>query len=157
MRFYIFSFALILFFNQVFSQPGRFYEQRRSKIEEFKKIKLIEALDLTQEESERFFVIYNDHQKRMRNFQKDRERIIEQMNKLVRDESKFQERKFIELEQKLLSLEQEALKNRHDFYLAVKNILPAYKVAKFYVFERDFIIQLNRLLMERRNRNPKEE
>lgn len=156
MKFYLLITVLIFTFNQVDAQPGKILEQRRSRIEEFRKIKLIEALDLTSEESEKFFILYNDHQKKMREVQREREKLIEQMRKLARDESKFQEKKFFEIEQKLISLEENALKNRHEFYVAVKNTLPLYKVARLYVFEREFMSQLNRLLMERKNRNPGE-
>jgi len=152
------SFVVFLFaVNQINAQPWEMRENQRKKLEEFKKIKLIEVLDLSEEESTRFFALYNEHQKKVQNIQRERDKVIDQLERLTKDESSFQPKKFEELEARLNSLEQELFRNRLEFHSSIKNVLPPYKVAKYYVFEREFMREVNKLLMMRRGRPAPEE
>ncbi|MCR4416844.1 MAG: hypothetical protein NUV92_03765 [Ignavibacteria bacterium] len=154
----ILSFLVLMFvFNQVNAQQWGMRDNQRKKLEEFKKIKLIEELDLNQDESTRFFTLYNEHQKKVRDIQKERDKVIDQIERLIKDENKFQPKKFEELEQRLNELEQELFRNRTEFHSNIKNVLSPYKVAKYYVFERQFMREVNKLLMMRRGRQLPEE
>lgn len=147
------SLLLLLFaFNAINAQPWGMRENQRKKLEEFKKLKLIETLDLSEDESTRFFALYNEHRKKVQNIQRERDKVIDQLEKMTKDESKFQQKKFEELEARLNSLEQELFRNRSEFHSNIKNVLSPYKVARFYVFEREFMREVNKLLMMRRGR-----
>lgn len=145
-------FALLIVSNILFAQPWEMRENQRRKLEEFKKIKLIETLDLSEDESTKFFALYNEHQKKVRAIQKERDQVIDQLERLTRDESKFNVKKYEELEKRLNELDQELFRNRQEFHSSIKNVLSPFKVAKFHVFEREFIREVNRLLMMKRNR-----
>ncbi len=154
----VISFIVLLFaLSQTSAQSWGMREDQRKKLEEFKKIKLIEALDLSEDEAVRFFALYNEHQKRVRNIQKERNKVIDQIERLTKDESKFQQKKFEELEERLNTFEQELFRNRVEFHTNIKNVLSPFKVARFYVFEREFMRELNKLLMMRRGRISPEE
>ncbi|MCX7612385.1 MAG: hypothetical protein N2043_12445 [Ignavibacterium sp.] len=157
MKSLVFALVFVLVAGNLHAQRWEMRENQRKRIEEFKKIKLIEALDLSEEESTRFFSLYNEHQKKIRTLQREREQTIDQLSKLTKDESKFNVKKFEELEKRLNEIDQELFRNRQEFHSDIKNVLSPYKVAKFYVFERDFIRELNRIIMMRRNPNPPEE
>lgn len=136
--------------GNIYSQRWEMKENHRKRIEEFKKIKLIEALDLSEDETTRFFALYNEHQKKVRALQNEREKTIDQIARLTKDEAKFNARKYEELERRLFEIDQELFRNRQEFHSNIKNVLSPYKVAKFHVFERDFIREVNRLIMMRR-------
>jgi hypothetical protein len=152
----LFLFVLILIGN-LFAQRWEMRENQRKRIEELKKVKLIEALDLSEDESTKFFALYNEHQKKVRAIQKERDDVLDQLEKLTKSEAKFQSKKFEELQKRLFELEQELFRNRQEFIISLNNVLSPYKIAKFLVFEREFMRELNRLIMRGRNRmNPVE-
>lgn len=154
---FLLVFALLTLSINLFGQRWEMRESQRKKLEEFKKIKLIETLDLSEDESIKFFALYNEHQKKVHLIQKERDKIIDQFERLTRDESKFNFKKFEDLEKRLNELEQELFRNRQEFHSSLKNVLSPFKIAKFYTFEREFIKEVNRLIMMRRNRvNPEE-
>jgi predicted nuclease with TOPRIM domain len=153
----VLSFIVLMFtINQLNAQPWGMRENQRKRLEEFKKIKLIETLDLTEDESTRFFALYNEHQKKVWELQRERDKVLDQLERLTKDESKFQPKKFEELEQRLNDLERELFRNRTEFHSSIKNVLSPYKVAKFYVFEREFMREINKLLMKRSRRSLEE-
>lgn len=150
-----FLLILLLLFDLSYSQPGfgrRRIEQRK-KIEELKKIKMIEALDLSEEESIRFFAIYNNHQKKIFSLQEDRDKLIDQLEKLTRTESKVNEAKLRELLNKLEEIEKEIFKSRQEFHTNILNAMSPEKFAKYIVFEREFTRELGKLIMWKRKRN----
>lgn len=154
----VFFFVIfILIAGTLNGQRWEMKESQRKRLEEFKKIKLIETLDLSEDESTKFFALYNDYQKKMRALQKERDQTIDQLSKLTKEEARFNAKRFEEFEKRLNEIDQELFRNRQEFRLNVKNVLSPYKVAKFYVFERDFIKEVNRLIMMRRGPNPPEE
>ncbi len=150
MRRYVFLIFILTLTNLTFSQPWRMEERQLKRIEEYKKVKLIESLDLSEEESVKFFSIYNEHQKKVRSLQKERNDVIDQISKMTKDESRFSEKRFFELENRLTEIDQELFKNRKEFYNNVRNAISSYKFAKFIVFEREFYRDLNNLIMRRR-------
>lgn len=144
---------LFVITQALFAQRWGPREERLKRLEEFKKIKLIETLDLSGEESIKFFTLYNEHQKKVMSIQREREKIFDQFERLTKNESKFNEKRFEELEKRLNELEQELFRNRQEFHANLKNILNPFKAAKFYVFEREFMREVNRLLMMKKNRD----
>lgn len=144
---------LFLLIQALFAQRWGPREERLKRLEEFKKIKLIESLELSGDESTKFFTLYNEHQKKVRSIQREREQIFDQLERLTKSESRFNEKKFEDLEKRLNQLDQELFRNRQEFYLNLKNVLAPFKVAKFYVFEREFMREVNRLIMMKKNRD----
>lgn len=144
---------VILFLSQLYAQPFGMRGEQRKRLEEFKKIKLIETLELSEEEAAKFFRAYRDHQDKVQKLQRDRDRLLDELEKISKNEEKFKTEKFEETVQRLNEIEQELIRNRIEFHNQLRNILPAFKVARYYVFERNFMRELNKLLMMRRNRD----
>ena len=124
--------------------------EQRKKIEEFQKNKLIETLDLSEEDAIRFFTIYNDHQKKIFSLQEDRDKLIDQLEKLTRTESRTNEVKLKELLNKLEEIEREIFKARQEFHINIQNAISTEKFAKYIVFEREFARELGKLIMWKR-------
>lgn len=144
---------VVLFLSQLYAQPFGMRGEQRKRLEEFKKIKLIETLDLNEEEAARFFPAYRDHRDRVQKLQKERDRLLDELERISKKEAKFKTEKFEEVVQKLNEVEQNLIRNRIEFHNQLRNILPAFKVARYYVFERNFMRELNKLLMMRRHRD----
>lgn len=146
---------LVLLFDLSYSQPGfgRRRIEDRKKIEELKKIKLIETLDLSEEEAIRFFTIYNDHQKKIFSLQEDRDKLIDQLERLTRTESRINEVKLRELFNKLEEIERKIFKARQEFHTNIQNAISSEKFAKYIVFEREFARELSKLIMWKRQGN----
>lgn len=143
---------VVLFLSQLYAQPFGMRGEQRKRLEEYKKIKLIEALELSEEEAAKFFPAYRDHQDRVQKLQRERDRLLDELERISKNEEKFKTEKFEEVVQKLNEIEQELIQNRIEFHNQLRNILPAFKVARYYVFERNFMRELNKLLMMRRNK-----
>lgn len=144
----------ILIFTAVssFAQPRlQMREHQRDRIEQLKKIKLIEVLNLNEDESIRFFSRYNEFHKQIREFQKNKEKIIDELHKIVKGgEKEFSDQKYDDLMKKFSLIENEADKLKSQFFKSLEDIFPKYKIAKLIVFEREFSKELDELVMNRR-------
>lgn len=144
----------ILIFTAVLSfaqQRQQMREHQRDRIEQLKKIKLIEVLNLNEDESIRFFSRYNEFHKQIREFQKSKEKIIDELHKIVKGgEKEFSDQKYDELMKKFVSIENEADKLKSQFFKSLEDIFSKYKIAKLIVFEREFSKELDELVMNRR-------
>lgn len=150
-------FSIFIVSINLFAQRWEMRENQRKRLEELKKIKLIETLDLNEDESVKFFALYNAHQKKVQSIQREREKIMDQLERLTQNESKFNLKIFEDFEKRLNELDQELFRNRQEFHSSLKNVLTPFKIAKFYVFERRFIKEVNRLIMMRRYKENQEE
>ncbi len=148
----IFFLLIILIVIPSFAQMHmQMQEKQRERIEQLKKIKLMEALSLSEEESIRFFSRYNDFHSKVKDFQLKKEKAIDEIQRLVQDGDKnFSDQKCDELLKKLISIEQQSDKLKSDFVKSLEDILPKFKIAKLIVFEREFARELNELIMSRR-------
>ncbi len=144
--------TVVLFLSQLYAQPFGMQNQQRKRLEEFKKIKLIETLELSEQEAAKFFPAYSDHQNKVQKLQRERDRLLDELERISKNEEKFKNEKFEEIVQKLNEIEQELIRNRIEFHNQLRNILPAFKVARYFVLERNFMRELNKLLMMRRNK-----
>lgn len=148
----VFFLLIILIAIPSFSQMHmQMQEKQRERIEQLKKIKLMEALSLSEEESIRFFSRYNDFHSKVKDFQMKKEKAIDEIQQLVKEGDKnFSDQKYDEVLKKLTTIERESDKLKGDFVKSLEDILPKFKIAKLIVFEREFARELNELIMNRR-------
>jgi len=146
--FYGFTITILtLFFAQItFAQ----YEDRHKKGEHHKeKIKshkiafITDKLDLTPEEAEKFWPVYNEHQTKMESTQKEfkvkYKDKAESIQNLSEDEAK-------ELVNARLAHEEKKLGLKKDFINQIGQILPPKKVLLLMEAEREFKVELMRKL-----------
>lgn len=125
------------------------FPKQRERIKQLAKLKLIETLELNEDESVRFFAKFNEFHKNIENIQLKRNETIDEMKSLIRDEKSFNETKYNEIIKKLSDLGFEEIKIRNNFINSIQEFLPKYKVAKLIVFEREFNRQLRDLMEPR--------
>ncbi|MBC7654511.1 MAG: hypothetical protein H7098_08575 [Oligoflexus sp.] len=137
-RIYILFIAIGIFFSfSTYAQGGN--PKKSKQIEAIKIGYLTRRLDLSPEESERFWPVYNQYQQGLQDINRQKKAARAQngddANKLVDDDFKY--------EDKILDLKK---KYRYEF----KKILSPEKVKSLYVAERDFREELIRQLKSRR-------
>jgi len=123
-------------------------QKRADRIETLKIGFLTKRMDLTTAESQKFWPLYNEHEKKVTELESNlstvrgltSEKLAAMSDKEVEDAMT----RFMEHGQQLQDL-------RKKFHEDLKKILPIRKVALFYLAERDFKKELVKMAIERRN------
>lgn len=135
-------FGLILLLSQVFTLDVSYAQTQKPKAREIEAIKIgyiTRSLDLTPEESQKFWPVYNQYQKDLTllNQQKRQARIQNANNpdKLIDDDFTF-DAKMLEMRKK--------------YRVKFNQVISDEKVKRLYVAERDFREELIKQLRQRR-------
>jgi hypothetical protein len=116
------------------------------RIEHFKKVRLIEILDMKEEQSVRFFSRMNEHDNVKRALMKEKMDILDRIERLVRnhaDAAEF-EKLFPEVAAANARIAQEDVK----FFNGLVDILTAEQRGKFLLFERHFERELREAMRD---------
>ena len=144
------SLFVLLFWGTFISYaqpPGGFLPRGRERLDQFRKLKLIEVLDLTEENALRFFAKLNEHENKMQEIQKQRNDLIDSLEILVNVNAsdKTLEKMF----DGLMEIETKTMNERKNFRGEVKGILTTEQMAKFFVFERKFRSEVRDVMEEK--------
>ncbi|MCX8009971.1 MAG: hypothetical protein N3A61_02365, partial [Ignavibacteria bacterium] len=116
MRSTIFLTIVLLAFPLFAQEEENIDPFQRKRIEEFKKLKLVEALDLTEEESVRFFPRYNELQNKIRELQMKKDDTVDDIQNLIKGgEKNFVPKKYDELVRRLAQINDEGEKVKANF------------------------------------------
>jgi len=116
-------------------------EKMRQRIKVIKISQLTEAVGLTPEQSEKFFPIYNQHQKEHEKLEEKRQEIIEKLQDLgeKEDPSESEIRGAID---ELTALDNQFASLRGEFIKDISGVISIKQVAKLLVFEHNFMRRL---------------
>jgi hypothetical protein len=130
----IFGILSLISISNYGQQPNR-HEERREKYRAMKIAYFTENLDLTPEEAEKFWPVYNKHEKSKGELMKNRRLkardFAEQAGSVSEEEAQKIIDQHIENRQKEIQLE-------IDLHKELKKILPATKIMKLYITEVQF-------------------
>jgi hypothetical protein len=127
---------------QPFRGPGPRHPER---IEQLRKVRLIEVLDLSEEQSVRFFARMRDHEKERDNLFEEKMILLDRLDALVRSgDEPAMSAMFPDLS--TLSAREVQLEN--SFFKGLSDILSPVQQAKFVLFERQFQKELRDALRE---------
>jgi translation initiation factor 2 beta subunit (eIF-2beta)/eIF-5 len=116
------------------------------RIEQFKKVRLIEVMNMDEETSIRFFARYNKHLESMRTIQKDHNALIDQLQKLCKSNANNSE---IEHVLKDIGISEEKItETRSKFLEELKDVVSIKQVAEYVVFERNFNKNLREIMRD---------
>lgn len=125
----------------------------KERIEQLKKIRLIDILDLDENSAEKFFARYKQYQKKVEESLSNlREAVADLENSVRSKTNKDYTRKadlVIDKQAELANAISEKLR-------AMKSILTEEQYAKFIVFESNFAAQLQKMIMERKQHKKNE-
>lgn len=120
--------------------------RQAERVEQFKKIKLMDALKLDEETSIRFFAKYNKHQEAMREINMKREGMIDQLQAMRKAESSDAEMEKVIKD--LISMDAKVTEARTKFVEDLKTVLSVKQIVDYMVFERNFLQNIRQLMQE---------
>lgn len=148
MRTYLLNAILLLLtaatsLGQPMREPGdRPYE----RVEQWKKIRMIEMLDLTEEQSIRFFARLNEHEGQKKELMKRKGEALDRVDRLVRIEASDEE--FAEVFGEIHNVNTSLVQLENDFFVNLQDILTTEQRGKLLLFERHFERQLRNAVRE---------
>lgn len=130
-------------------------ERMGERMQALKKIKLLEVLDLKEEESDKFLIKYNSVEKNIREKQDQIRDISEELEDALRDNK--DDKELANLSSKLLKAHQEFQDAISRRFTDIKGILNEKQFAKYLVFEKKFLDKMKEILKDRKDRPDPEE
>jgi hypothetical protein len=126
--------------------------KNREKLEQLEKIKLIEALDLDEETSIRFFARRNESKNEVQELEKKADELIFELEKSFNSEDNNQSEKQKKLISEMLKIRESIEMKRSQFINSIDDILTTEQIAKLIVFEKKFRDEIRNVLFDRRSR-----
>lgn len=128
--------------NQAPPPPGRALE----RVEQFKKIRLMEILNLDEQNSIKFFARYNQHQQLLREF---RQKQVQALGRVQASrKAKAADVEYDKIVEELLSLEKKATEAKAKYIDELKQVLSSKQLAEYLVFETRFQQNLRDLVRD---------
>jgi lipopolysaccharide export LptBFGC system permease protein LptF len=124
--------------------------KNREKLEQLEKIKLIEALDLDEETSIRFFARRNDSKKEIQELEMKAEDIISELEKSFNSENKNQSENQKQLISEMLKTRESIELKRNQFISSIYDILTVEQIGKLIVFEKKFRDEIRQVLFDKK-------
>jgi len=119
----------------------------RQRLDAYKIAFFTKRLNLTSQEAEKFWPVYNEYQDNKNKIQLERQELNINFNQ---NELNLSEREMIEAGDKLVSLEVREAALAQGFHNKIKIILSPVKVMRLYQAENQYRLQLLKELQERR-------
>lgn len=122
------------------------------RIEQWRKIRLIEMLDLKEEQSVRFIARMNDYEKRRQEMMKEKGEVLDRLERMVRvgaPEDQFRQA-FASVD----SVNARLANSQREYFRGLKDVLTVDQQAKLLLFERRFDMELREAMkdLQRRRR-----
>jgi len=146
----IFVILIFLIAIPVIAQEHRERRMMDSKIEQLEKVKLIEALNLTEEQSIRFFARRNEHRKEIEKLEMRTEEILRDLENLTEDSNDRNVAEQKRLLNEFLDIRIQIENKRKQFIQSLSDILSPEQVSKLVVFEKKFRDEIRKILMKRK-------
>jgi hypothetical protein len=132
-------FVTLLGFNNVYAQrggpPGGGPGQQPGPFNEYRKMKLIETLKLSEEDAARFVAKSSAHEDAVHNLMTQRGDLLDDIRKALKD--KKDPKEYQKSVDQVLDLDQQIFKERQRFQEEMRKFLSPEKYAKFVLFESE--------------------
>ncbi|MCL6495695.1 MAG: periplasmic heavy metal sensor [Ignavibacterium sp.] len=145
-----FVFLIFLIITPAIAQERRDRRMMDNKIEQLEKVKLIEALNLTEDQSIRFFARRNEHRKEIEKLEMRSEEILRDLENLIEDSNDRNVAEQKRLLNEFLDIRIQIENKRKQFILSLNDILSVEQVSKLVVFEKKFRDEIRKILMKRK-------
>ena len=120
--------------------------QHFERLEQLRKVRLIEFLDLKEEQSVRFFARLNEHDREKKALMDEKNETLDRIERLIRNRGKEEE--FRKLFADVESVDQRINEMQRSFFDGLSDILTVEQQAKLLLFERHFTKELREAMME---------
>jgi hypothetical protein len=120
------------------------------RIENLEKVKLIETLKLNEETSVRLFARRADFKKKMHQYDKQSNEILNKIRKTLEEKSDKNGTELKKLSDEYLKLQNQIPKEKASFICSLSDILTNEQIARLLVFEKDFREEIKNLVFKDR-------
>ncbi len=147
----------IILFTTVASFPQHDREKmmkQKSKLHQLEKIKLIEALNLDEETSLRFFARRNEMQQEVDQLENKADDILNDLEQSLNANEKATGASQKQLINELLNVKTKIEKVKKQFITSLSDILSTEQIARYIVFEQKFREEIRKIIFDRR-RSPR--
>jgi DNA repair exonuclease SbcCD ATPase subunit len=141
-----FILALILCSNLIAQDRPQMRGPGAERIEQFKKVRLMEVLKMDEETSIRFFARYDKYIESLHAIQKDHNALIDQLQKLTTSNANNSD-----IEQAIKDIgmcEEKIAETRSKFLEELKSVISIKQVGEYVVFERNFNRNLREIMQD---------
>ena len=143
--------VLLISASTGFAQPGPEDDAARQRVEEFRRIKLIEILDLDEEQAIRLFTREKDFRKKESARNEKAEALLGELKDLlVSNASDDQIKEQIEA---ISASHQAIMKDRQEYVFSLRDILSMKQIGKLVLFEHRFSKELRKMILDRSRGN----
>lgn len=145
---------LIISLSYLYAQgmpPGDF-SKGFERIEQMENAKLIQVLNLSEENAVRFFARRKEFRQKQRNLLNRRFELMDKIEELVKSNDKENSPVYREKLDELVSIDLELAQENKNFYKSLGNILTQKQILKLLLFEDRFRREIRETLTRRNNR-----
>ena len=152
----ILSFVLVMVPSLLLAQPGNPQDPRPfERIEQWKKVRLIEILELKEDQSARFFARMSDHDRQRRELMHAKGESLDKVERLVRNRAAASDLEKVLPE--VLAADDKIREEQRAFYAGLSDLLTAEQRAKLLLFERQFEKELREAMREAQRKRWRQE
>lgn len=145
--------AVIFFCYPLFSnaQDGRRHHKGPDeKMKDLEKIKLIEALDMDEETTLKFFARRNSHMEKMEGLRKKEEEKVEMIDELIEKNDDPEDQQLKKMIEEYFQLNKEINEYKRSFINSLDDILTYRQMAKLIVFEPRFREEIRKIIFNKK-------
>ncbi len=147
--------VVLSFFCIAQSQPGPGNPRAAERVEQFRKLRMIEVLKLDDKTSVAFFTKYNKHEDAVRDINKQRDGLLDELQGMR--ESGAKELDLQKTIRELLALDTKQAEERSRYVEDLRSVLTTGQIADLFLFERNFTRNVRHMMqqmMRERRRGP---
>ncbi len=120
------------------------------RLERLRNLRMVEMLDLSEDESVRFFARLKDHDQARHELRRQKNEVLDKIERLVRNHAPDEE--FNEPFAEIASIDQKIFEENRNFFTGLKDILTTEQRGKLLLFERRFEGELREAMRQARMR-----
>lgn len=147
----------LMFFSSSFINAQDEHHHHRGpgeKMKDLEKLKLIEALDMDEETTLKFFSRRKAHMDKMEELRKNEDEMIEKLNDLAQSTENPDVPQLKKMIDDIFKIRDEMNEERKTFINSLTDILTYKQVAKLIAFEPRFRDEMRKILLEKRRPGP---
>ena len=127
-------------------------DDARSRLMELRRLKMIEALDLNEEQAVRLTVREKEFRSRETEARKARESEIEQLRSLLNSDA--DDESILSALKSMDDAAVSSIRRRHEYLLSLRDFLSTEQIARMVIFEHQFARQIKKILGKSRPPHP---
>jgi Spy/CpxP family protein refolding chaperone len=140
---------------QAQAQPGHPGDPRFERVEQLRKVRMIDELELKEEQSVRFFARLSEFDKRRRDLMHERHEMLNKLDQLIKDNA--EEKELEKMFPVLAGIEQRMGEEKAKFFASLADVLTIQQRAKLLTFERAFEKELREAVRDTQRRRMRTE